>query len=361
MTDNNTDIVGTQCALVALEYALGMLFTTWEVSPTLVVGHSLGEYAALAVTEALSLEDTMRVVAQRATLIAEHCAPRRSGMTAISTSALTIDEILVDQPHFRLFVACYNSPDSCVVAGPLEDLTCLEIICKKGGINFKRLEVPFGFHSSAMDPAVASVEALGPSIVFLDPKVPIASTVTGRIISSANDFPDDYFVCHMRQSVLLFDAIQSLEEHCGGALESAVFVEIGPHPITLVPIISNRSLKNCEFVPTLHRGKKSWNSLSSTLCQLGSLAHRINLREVFSSSNAMIVDLPSYPLRGEVYKIPFQDFSKGIEDSNDMSPVPIGLSLLSKMKSEQDRWIFTTNTEILGPHIIGHNVGGTKI
>ena len=79
-----------QLAIVFIELALAELWKSWGVQPSLVIGHSLGEYAALCVSGVLSVSDALYLVGKRSSMIMEKCTPGSSGMLAIAAPFKTI-------------------------------------------------------------------------------------------------------------------------------------------------------------------------------------------------------------------------------------------------------------------------------
>ncbi len=94
----------TQTALFALEYALVQLWKSWGVEPSAVMGHSLGEYIAACVAGVLSLEDGLKLVAQRARLMQN--LPQAGEMVAVFASKTTIQTITAIDEQKVSFAAC---------------------------------------------------------------------------------------------------------------------------------------------------------------------------------------------------------------------------------------------------------------
>ena len=357
------EIIASQCACVALEYGLGMLLMSWNIIPSYTMGHSLGEFAALTISGALSIQDTMRIVASRAKLMTTHCTPKASGMTVCKLHSLEADAMLAESVQFSgLGVACRNSKTDCVVSGPLDHLKNFEEACAEKNIKAKRLDVPYGFHSRSMDPILPPLKELGSSVNWSKPSIPIFSTVFGRLLSSDKDFESDYFALHASRPVLFEGSIQALDSQ--GILDEALCLEVGPHPISLPMIRSTAASEACCCIPTLQRGRPAWTSLSAALCQMVSLTDNLDWRNVFASSNARMTDLPGYPLNGKEFKVPYREGRPAADDSNlysSASHTDTGLRFLPKMIPAVDGHSFETTTDLLGPLILGHNVGGTAI
>ncbi|KAL8913791.1 MAG: hypothetical protein Q9172_007210 [Xanthocarpia lactea] len=356
------DIITSQCACVALEYCMAQLFLSWGIVPTYVFGHSLGEYAALAFSGALSLGDTFKIVASRAQLMATHCKTNESGMIGCKVSPVVADQILAfEKATPELAVACRNSDKDCVVSGPLSQLDHFEQICKIKPIKAKRLDVPYGFHSASMDPIVEELEELGRTVTWCNPTIPVASNVHGRLFQPT-DFQSNYFAKHARQPVRFMEVVEAIGAAKG--FTDATVMEIGPHP-TVSSLIKScvGSLSNACY-PVLRKGVDAWSSLNSVLSELSLVRDDITWREVFEGSRPTTIGLPGYPLGGANFGVAFSEpVSKGGE-STVSKYSETGFALLPRLnllKCTKQEFVFETSSAILGPLISGHNVGGTAI
>lgn len=187
---------------------------------------SMGEYAAFVVAGALSLDVALLLVARRAQLMVSHCALAKSGMVAckLSTKAAQSELRQIFGEAERLVVACDNSPEDCVVAGDVDDLTTFLGHCKTMGIKALRLRVPFGFHSSAMAPMTDAFRQLCSGIKMQQSKIPIISSHLGKLVQTES-LTADYLANHTRHAVNFSDAIRDLASSTGG--QKMRIVEIG--------------------------------------------------------------------------------------------------------------------------------------
>lgn len=323
---------------------------------------SLGEYAAIAVSDAISLEETLRVVATRAQLMTKYCAAHSSGMVACRFSSRRAEEMLTQSIDFTdMTVACHNSMKDCVVAGPLKQLKAFESHCSSLGEKTIKLQVPYGFHSSAMDPILQPLEQLGRSVNFSKPKINIVSNVTGRLMS-LEDLSITYFSRHARQPVLFVDSIQHLQEE--QSMNAAVVLEMGPHPITLPMVRATLSTTTFTCLPTLHRDLEAWSSLTASLSQLYSLKDGIKWRTVFDGTRPTLLDLPGHPLSTSEIYFPYHEpiLSSTIAGIS-RSYIKTGYSLLPELSKSRgtDSFTFETTIFTLAQYISGHVVGGSPI
>nr|ALQ32935.1 putative polyketide synthase [Fusarium sacchari] len=362
-------LMASQCAITAVEYALANMFISWGIKPDYVMGHSLGEYAALAVSGVLTLEDTFRVIASRAKMMADLCVADVSGMLACQMTPEESQTMIQEDPPLRqLTLACLNGPRDCVVGGPLSQLDVLQTRCKTRNIRSKLINVPYAFHTKAMDPLMEPLRELGKSVKFGDATFPIISNVDGRLTS--NDFTSDHFAKHTRQPVLFYDGLITLQKLIGRpALDDSLFLEVGPHPALLPMIRESITSSSCTYLSTLQRGRDSWSSISQILSAIALRKVTVDWREVFAGTSAQVTSLPGHLLEGPKFHIPFQEHHTTpvtLEPtmSRDSGRVRTQHALLPWLRTDTSstgELVFETDMTTLGPLILGHDVGGTPI
>jgi len=319
---------------------------------------SLGEYAALAISGAISLEDALRVVATRARYMTTNCEIHASGMLACSFPTDGARKLFPQSNNFsHLTVACQNSTKDCVVSGPLEQLTEFESHCSEIGHKVTKLAVPFGFHSAAMDPLLEPLKELGKTVSFSEPKIPLVSNVHGRLIGS-RDLDSAYFAIHARQSVRFVESIHNLQKE--KVMDHALFLEMGPHPITLPMVRATLSPNTCTYLPSLSKNRDAWWTLSASLRQLYLLKDDILWRKIFDDTHAKMIQLPGHPLSIPEACVPYREFTSlkaphdaSVRDSKTDFPL---LPNLVRSKSNSSTFCFETHLSRLARYIIGHSV-----
>jgi len=210
-----------QPALVATSLAVLAALRAEGYQPDYVVGHSVGEFAALAAAQALSTEEAIGLVRQRGLAMAEAARENPGSMAAI----LGLDDEVVEGLCARIanvWPANYNCPGQIVISGQsLSVDECCDEAQREGARRTVKLRVSGAFHS----PLVArAAEHLRPALErakFADPVAPFMSTVTAKIEPA------------QRMAALLVDQLTAPVKFTQAARELMrngvkVFVEVGP-------------------------------------------------------------------------------------------------------------------------------------
>ncbi len=170
-----------QPALMATSLAIDAALRARGISPHFVVGHSVGEFAALGSAQALTVEEAMGLVRERGLLMAAAAKERPGSMAAILGLADDVVEALC-RKIANVWPANYNCPGQIVISGQTLSVDeCCEDATLEGARRAIRLKVSGAFHS----PLVAhAAELLRPAIERIDFKEPTAnfvSTVTAKL------------------------------------------------------------------------------------------------------------------------------------------------------------------------------------
>jgi len=170
-----------QPALVATSLAVLAAIKARGIKPDFVVGHSVGEFAALASAGALKLEDAIALVRERGLAMAEAARKNPGSMAAI----LGLDDEVVERICRRIlnvWPANYNCPGQIVVSGenPAVDEAC-EAAEHEGARRAVKLRVSGAFHSPLVARAADRLRPALERVKFAEPTAPFMSTVTARI------------------------------------------------------------------------------------------------------------------------------------------------------------------------------------
>ncbi|KAJ6182505.1 hypothetical protein N7485_001147 [Penicillium canescens] len=352
-------VLWSQVACFVLEYALASLWISWNIQPDVVIGHSLGEYAAMVISGALSLQDALLLVMRRAQLMASMCQVGESTMLACNTSALSVEHLIAGSELAQLTVACDNSVTDSVVSGPVDQVDQLARLIKEKGIRCKRLDVPLGFHSSALDTMLPQLEARCEGMCFSTPRIPLGSCFHGRLIEDG-DLKPSYPVQQTREKVRFAELIDSLFKR--DEMRTATFIEVGPSPITLPMVRTRFTGQGAIFLPSITKGQDPWISISHALQQLSLRSDSIQWRGVFDGTDAVIVDLPDYPFQTHSLCVPFKepDFEERVSLAA-QTQTPPSFHLLQDVAGsdfEKGMSTFSTSLDALSKYIEGHSVDG---
>ena len=211
-----------QPALFAIQVALAALWQSWGVVPAAIVGHSVGEIAALHVAGVLDLQTAVRVVWHRGRLMQQATGSGRMASVGIGESAASA---LLRPYGARLSIGAVNSPRSTVLSGESEALAEALAELDRQGVSHRALPVKYAFHSAQMAPFERRLAAELQGVRGLRPAVDFYSTVTG---DRADDlvFDGAYFGRNVSSAVRFAPAIAAMvRDGCN------VFLEIAPHPV----------------------------------------------------------------------------------------------------------------------------------
>jgi [acyl-carrier-protein] S-malonyltransferase len=210
-----------QPALVATSLAVLAAVRARGIEPDVVVGHSVGEFAALAASQAISDEEAIALVRERGLAMAEAASAHPGSMAAI----LGLEDEVVEQLCRRIlgvWPANYNCPGQIVVSGenPAVDECCLAAE-EEGARRTVKLKVSGAFHSPLVARAADRLRPAVERINFKEPVAPFMSTVTARIEDAS------------RMGPLLVDQLTApvrFTQSAGALVRDGVrtFVEVGP-------------------------------------------------------------------------------------------------------------------------------------
>lgn len=149
------------------------------VHPSMVAGHSLGEFSALVANKALSFEDGLQLVFKRALAMQRACEINPSTMAAIlGLDDQKVEEICASITEEIVVAANYNCPGQLVISGSMKGI---EIACEKmkeaGAKRALPLQVGGAFHSPLMEPAREELAAAIASTKFMTPICPVYQNV----------------------------------------------------------------------------------------------------------------------------------------------------------------------------------------
>ncbi|KAI9695808.1 MAG: polyketide synthase pks13 [Bogoriella megaspora] len=303
-----------QLAMVTLQIALTAFWrSSAGIEAAMVIGHSLGEYAALHAAGVLSLIDTLYLVGQRAHLILERCEPNSCAMLSVSVSASEAQEHIVELGDSSCGVACINSPVATVISGAAKDLALIQanITTKEASARTKMLSVPFAFHSFQMDAILPDYKAIASGVTYLPPKIPVASTLLASVVDVPGVFGEDYLAQQTRQAVNFYGGLDAVKAALKN--DDPFWLEIGPSPVCTSFVRATLSPSSSRINHTIDANSSNWTSISRTLVAAYSSGIDVDwlaLHEPYES-NLELLALPTYAWDVKDYWITHTDRNNG--------------------------------------------------
>jgi len=191
--------------------------------PDMVAGHSLGEFSALVAAGALTFEDGLRLVSQRALAMQKACELQPSTMAAVLGLEDDIVEKICTTTDGIVVAANYNCPGQLVISGEIEAINkACESLKEEGARRALVLPVGGAFHSPMMEPAREELAAAIENTTFSKPNCPIYQNVTASAVTDENEIKAN-LISQLTAPVRWTQSIQQMIKD--GA---TLFTEVGP-------------------------------------------------------------------------------------------------------------------------------------
>lgn len=292
----------TQPVLFAFEYALAQLWLSWGIKPDAVIGHSLGEYVAACIAGVFSLEDAIKLVAERGRLM--QALPSNGEMVAILANAELVKAAMptassANAPYQpNVVISAINSPEETVISGTSEAISAVLSDLQPQKLWTHKLTVSHAFHSPLMAPILNDFRQIAAQITYAEPQIELISTVTGESAQITDMGDAEYWCNQILQPVNFESGINTLS-----ALQIDIFLEIGAHS----PLIQmgRRCLPETTAVwlSSLHKERSNWQQLLSSLKALYVHGADVDWAAFDQDYSRRRVLLPTYPFQRQRYWI----------------------------------------------------------
>jgi len=220
-----TKTVNTQPAIVTTSIAAFSILKEKGFSPSMVAGHSVGEYAALVAAGAISVEDALLLVRKRGFLMYEAGIQAPGAMAAII--GLTHDKINNICEEVKSIGICQianlNCSDQVVISGNIDAVAKARELASQA--NAKRviaLNVSGAFHSPLMKPAASKLKDEIEKIEIRNPRIPVITNVYAKEATSAQEIKES-LILQMESQVLWQNSIEFIMSK-----GITTFIETGP-------------------------------------------------------------------------------------------------------------------------------------
>ncbi|MHC6227397.1 SDR family oxidoreductase [Pseudomonas sp. X10] len=275
-----------QPAIVAFTVAMAAHWREQGLSPDLLIGHSVGEFAACVIAGHYPLETLLPLVIRRGQLM------HHSGADGRMLAVFCCPEVLgpLAEAH-GVEIAVYNSEEHLVVSGAEAAIRSLAQTLQARQIRCTPLAVAGAAHSRLLDPILDAWQQACAPLQAAPGKTPIISTLTGQALTLETLGQADYWRRHLRQPVRFHQALQAaIEQGIGVALEigaDAPLASIGKRSFAL----------SCPWIASARRHKAGADLQREALLKLFAAGVNLDWRTL----------LPSRGLRGEAPLYPFDE------------------------------------------------------
>lgn len=240
----------TQLAILTCSVAALRVLKESGIVPSVVAGHSLGEYSALVAAGVIDFAEALHLVHTRASFMAEAGKAQKGTMAAILGMETERLQELCDTTEGVVDIANYNCPGQLVISGEVEAVNRVLERAKAeiGARRCRPLPVSGAFHSLLMAPAQEKFASALESVAMQPPQADIVMNVTGEIATDADNIRDLLFQ-QITHPVQWEKTLQTIEK-----IGITHFVEVGPGKVLsglVKRTLSESSAMNVEDIETL--------------------------------------------------------------------------------------------------------------
>lgn len=286
----------TQPALFAIEYSLARQWQAWGISPSAMIGHSVGEYVAACLAGVFTLEDAAKIICARAKLIQDQ-AP--GVMLSVPLPEGELTPILPP----GVSVAVVNTPQMTVVSGPESAVAALERGLSERGVEGRRLLVSHAFHSDMMEAAAEQFKSVMAQVALQAPRVRFVSNRTGDWITDAEACSPEYWAEHLRHTVRFSEGLQTLLAEAPSAV-----LEVGPGQVLATLARQHRdAVRDCLVVASTRHPQVETPDSATLLEAVGALwgaGVDIKWSAFHDGEVRRRVPLPTYPFQSQLFYLP---------------------------------------------------------
>lgn len=360
--------IQVQLASVCMQIALTKLWKSWNITPIAVVGHSLGEYAALNAAGVLSDADTVYLVGSRAALLQDKCTADTHCMLVVKGSQDEVAQLLSTKKYE---VACINSPIETVLAGPSDEIADLKETLTAAGAKSTLLKVPYAFHSSQIDPILEEFKKVAAVATYSDAKIPVLCPLDGSLVQGTTPFGPEYLARHSREAVNMQAALQEVRRS-NLLRDQTMTLEIGSHP-AVSGMVRAVLGSDVTALASVQRGRPVISTVVPTLKALytaGADVRWVEYHRDFTASHE-VISLPAYSWDLKPYWMQYvNDWSlrKGDPPLIGSDPLKLDSTTIHRVVEETDNGEKVhmvveadITREDLRPLVQGHEVDGIPL
>jgi acyl transferase domain-containing protein/acyl-CoA synthetase (AMP-forming)/AMP-acid ligase II/acyl carrier protein len=279
----------TQPALFAIEWALAQMWREWGLLPSVVLGHSVGEYAAACIAGMFSLDDAALLIAARGRAM-QHL-PSGGAMVAVSAAESDVMTVIAEHAG-AVSLAAVNAPSQCVISGDSAQVSAAAESLQARGFACVSLNVSHAFHSSLMQPAMDEIDRALARVSIRAPQIPIIANLYGREAAPGEMESPAYWRAQVLGTIRFSDCVIAARER--GA---TVFLELGPQPTLTAFARQILDTSRGTWAACLSPHEDDRRQLNAALGAVYAAGIDVKWEEVYPARHQSRVTLPGYPFQ----------------------------------------------------------------
>ncbi|MDB4473545.1 amino acid adenylation domain-containing protein [Opitutaceae bacterium] len=287
----------TQVVIFATEVALAHWWRSVGVKPKVVLGHSIGEYAAACTAGVFSIADGVRLTVGRGKLMQELSGAGR--MLTVFGEREDVEPFLADYSD-RVALAAENGPGILLLSGDAASVDELAAKLEAAELRVTPVPISHAFHSPLTEPVLPEFEKLVRNVQLKEPTVPLISNVSGDWAQDEVTHPE-YWVRHLRDSVQFCASMNLLH-----AQRPDFIVEVGPQATLMGLDFCFQATRaeagsNARWLASLQAGSDAWKVLSESVGRLWAKGANIDWPAVQAGRQIERIDAPTYAFQRRRY------------------------------------------------------------
>ncbi|HEY4692279.1 MAG TPA: beta-ketoacyl synthase N-terminal-like domain-containing protein, partial [Bellilinea sp.] len=255
------DTAITQPAMLTANVAMLRLMNKFGYSPDMVIGHSLGEYAALVASGVLSFAEALQIVSARASEMKKVSMDDNGGMAAVSAPLDRVENVLNSLNEYAV-IANVNSPVQSVIGGSTLGIEKALAAFADAGFQATKIPVSHAFHTKIVAPASGPLKTVISRMSLNTPRIPVVANVTGELYPTTRNEILEILGQQVASPVQFIKGMQTLYSNGVRA-----YVEVGPKRVLNALAADNlKDRSDVTILATNHPRKGAVVSFNEALC-----------------------------------------------------------------------------------------------
>ncbi len=278
----------TQVALFCVEHSIAALLERAGIRASIVLGHSVGEFAAACHAGVIDTASAIQLLCARGDLMQSRTRVGR--MAAVRAPVETVERWLTGYDAVSL--AALNGPRNQVISGDPDQVAAIAARAEAEGFPVFMLPVQRAFHSPLMASMLEAFAMVARPLTYAAPRMALISNITGELCRTPLDA--DYWTKHISAPVRFGRSIATLLEQ-----EVTTVIEIGPKPVLTAMAREAAAGAPVHWLPTLLSAET--DALANVFVRASEIHLNVDWRCYPHSTVAPPRDLPRYPFERQSY------------------------------------------------------------